>query len=233
MPAATAESEMHVKTIYLCSVMLLRSFPEINMVRNLKNEAARGGTEWRNVVLNFECREASRLHLESPYSIFANIGGHSHCRINKTAYRVETDMFLLSQPGDIYDLTVDNHQKTVLCNIHINKRFFDGVAATLQHTHEQLLNDPTSGRQATIKLNSQLYARNHSINSILQQLRQDSTYDNGAFDDTLILLTEHLLVQHAGIRKDMEKLPFVRVAVREDIYHRLTIARDYIHSNYR
>lgn len=212
--------------------MLLKEFPDINMVRGLKNNAARGAGEWRNVVLNFECKEASRLNLESPYSLFLNKKGHSYCSANGQQYRIETDSFLFTQPGDIYGLTVDNMHKTELCNIHINRNFFDGVAHTLASSDEHLIDDPTAIKSTGAHLFTQLYRKDATINHLTHKLTQEETYSNNSFEHVLMQLAEHLLLSSSEIQKSISKLPFAKAAVRIDIYKRLTLAKDYIQSNY-
>jgi len=212
--------------------MLLRQFPDINTVRKLKNDATNGSNEWRNVVLNFECREASRLNVESPYSLFINKKGFSYCTINDRNYRVETDRFLFAQPGDIYGLTIDNLQQTELCNVHINKRFFDNVVRTLTATDEQLIDDPDRDDTYDIRFFSQLYTKDETFNVLAGRLTRPETYTNNCFEPALIALIEYVVMQNQTVRKSISKLPFAKASVRTDIYERLSIARDYMHSHY-
>ncbi len=212
--------------------MLLKEFPDINMVRRLKNDAVDGYSEWRNVVLNFECREASRLNLESPYSLFINKKGHSHCTVNNRPYLVETDNFLFSQPGDIYGLTVDNMQKTELCNIHINKHFFNDVARTLTTPNDQLLDNPDNGNDQIVPVLSHLYKKDKTIDLLSTKLTNPDTYIENAFEDVLTTLVEHLLIQNEQIKSTIRKLPFMKTSVKIEIYNRLAAAKDYIYSNY-
>ncbi|GAA4468144.1 hypothetical protein GCM10023093_25230 [Nemorincola caseinilytica] len=212
-------------------VVLLNSFPDINMIRQLKNNAARGENEWRNVVLNFSCGQASRLDLESPYSLFLNRTGHSHCKVNRDHYRVETDTYLFSQPGDLYGLTIDNLHKTEICNIHICKRFFEGVAHSLTHTHAAQLDAPDD-MATNARFVTQLYRKDEALNAILDRLIAPGTYKEGLFEPVLMQLVEHLLLQNEDVRKSISKLPFVKAAVRSDIYRRLALAKDIIHSGY-
>ncbi len=212
--------------------MLLREFPDIDMVRRLKNEAARGADEWRNVVLNFNCREASRLNLESPYSLFLNRKGHSYCVVNGNNYRIETDTYLFSQPGDIYGLTIDNLQQTEICNIHINKRFFDGVAHTLTTDDEQLLDEPEVTREPGARLFTQLHPKDAVVNDLAHRLTLPETHASGQFETVLMQLVTHILSSGTDIQRSIARLPFARAAVRNDIYRRLALAKDHIRSNY-
>lgn len=201
------------------------------MVRQLKNNAARGQDEWRNVVLNFNCGEASRLNLESPYSLFLNRKGHSHCNVNGNNYRIETDTFLFSQPGDIYGLTIDNLRKTEICNVHINKRTFEGIAHTLTHSHAQQLDMPDD-THTDARFVTQLHHKDYPLNAILDRLTDAATYEHGLFEPVLMRLIEHLLLQNEDVKKSIGRLPFVKASVRDDIYRRLALGKDIIHSSY-
>ncbi|MES2703668.1 MAG: AraC family transcriptional regulator [Bacteroidota bacterium] len=213
--------------------MLLKQFPDINWVRQLKSDAARGtGNAWNNVVLNFECREASRLNLDSPFSLFLNNKGHSYCKVNKDNYRVATDTFLLAQPGDMYGLTIDNISKTELSNIHINRQFFYDVAHSLTGTHEQLLDNPVNHIEFPFPLFSQMYQRNPQFDKIAARLTADTPFDQAAFELALADLIGYLLSLNEGLKQKISELPFAKAAVRQDIYKRLALAKDYIHSNH-
>jgi AraC family transcriptional regulator len=212
--------------------MLLSEFPDIDMVRRLKANAISGQQEWRNVVLNFECREASRLNLSSPYSFFINRKGASYCAVNNNQYKIETDTILFSQPGDTYGLTIDNIDKTEICNIHISKRFFENAMYALTTSSAHLLHQPESEHEPTIQLFTQLYQKDQQTKLLVDRLTHKDTYSNNQFDECLTELIGHQLLQNNEIRKRIAALPFVKSAVRKDIYSRLALARDIMRSNY-
>lgn len=212
--------------------MLLREFPDLKLVRQLKSNAASCNTAWRNVVLNFSCAEASRLNLDSPYSFFLNRSGHSHCSVNNRHYRVETDRVLFSQPGDIYGLTIDNLHRTEICNIHITKNFFEEAAYAAITNDEKLLDNP-GGSLESILLHSQLYRRDEQLNTILNKLAQPTTFESNMFESVLADLVTTMIARNEDIARRISNMPFARPSVRADIYRRLTIARDHLHSNYQ
>jgi AraC family transcriptional regulator len=146
---------------------------------------------------------------------------------------VETDTFLFSQPGDIYGLTIDNLHKTELCNIHINKGFFDGAVNAMARGSEQLLDDPFDAGNTQVPLFTQLYRKDDRFNSLADKLTQPETYNTNSFEAVLAELIEHIVMQNTGIRNNIERLPFAKASVRAEIYHRLSVAKDYIHSNYQ
>jgi AraC family transcriptional regulator len=212
--------------------MLLKEFPDINVVKRLRNVATETSQEWRNVVLNFECREASRLALESPFSIFANNTGHSFCKLNKRHYRIDTDTFLFAQPGDEYGLIIDNHEKTELCNVHINRTFFNSAFESLNKDHDQLLDIPHYCQHEEYQLPSQLHAKDPIIKHLIKSLTAPATHDENKFETVLIELIGHLALKSDVVKRQVEQLPFTRKAVREELYGRMCVAKDFIYSNY-
>lgn len=212
-------------------MVLLHNFPDIDAVRKLKGNATGGSEAWRNVVLNFRCGEASRLNLESPYSVFINKSGHSYCNVNGRTYRVETDNALFTQPGDIYGLTIDNLNRTEICNVHITKRFFEEAAYAAISDDASLLSSPEGG-VTNILLQSQFYEKDRHLQLVTDKLSQKSIYEQNMFEAILADLTRVMICKNAEIAKKIALMPQARAAVREDIYRRLTVAKDYIYSNY-
>ncbi|MBX2907203.1 MAG: helix-turn-helix domain-containing protein [Taibaiella sp.] len=211
--------------------MVLREFPDLSLVRKLRGTATTGEHVWQNVVLNFECREASRLDLESPYSLFINKKGYSLCSVNGREYRVETDQVLFSQPGDVYGLTIDNINKTEICNIHISRHFFEQVAFSAMNSDANLL-DKHDGAMDTRHLNSQFYENSMRLQHLVDRLTTEPAIAGDNYDILMADIVKVMLGYNQEVAKKIADLPFARAAVRNDIYRRLTIARDFLHSNY-
>jgi AraC family transcriptional regulator len=210
--------------------MLSKQFPNLDWVRRLRNDASgQQATKWNNIALNVRCREACRTGVESPYSLFMNVSGHSYCNVNRKQYKVETDGFLFTRPGDHYDLIIDNLQQTETFNIHINRDFFHDVAADLTATDTQLL-DGAARPQNDPYLFTQLYARDAQLNGYMQLLAQAK--GKTAFDIALANMIGYLLKTDTGIQQQINALPAVNAAVRAEIYSRLILAKDMIHSHY-
>lgn len=211
--------------------MLLHNFPNINTIRKLKGNATEGNNAWKNVVLNFRCEKTSRLNIESPYSLFLNKSGHSHCNVNGRTYRVETDHVLFAQPGDVYGLTIDNINKTEICNVHITKQFFEEVAYCRMSNDALLLSSP-EGIIDNLLLQTQFFPKDKELKIVTDQLSHEITHEQKMFEATLADLVYLMICHNADVKREIELMPQARAAVRADIYRRLTIARDYLHSNY-
>ena len=211
--------------------MLLTQFPDINQIRRLKNEPAKPAEKWNNVVLNFKCKQANRTGIESPYSLFLNTQGFSYCNLNGNRYRIETDSFLLAQPGEIYDLTIDNRCTTEISNIHINYHFFNAVASAFALPTPLLLHNPEHITYSLPQLYSQLHTKTPEFTTLTTQLCTPAQ-NEADFEYTLSRLIEWLLLHNDSIKKQILALPPLKAAVKADVYKRLTIACDYITSNY-
>ncbi len=212
--------------------MLLTQFPDINQVRRLRNEATKPNEQWNNVALNFQCKQASRTGVESPYSLFLNVRGHSYCSINGSPYRIEDDAFLLARPGEIYDLTVDNVRGTEICNIHINRNFFHTVAASFIAPTHALLNDPFWEVDAMPLLNARLHPKNACFDAITSRLRSAAPNDTASFEQSLVMLIEWLLHNNEKTKQRIAALPPIKETVKAEVHRRLCMACDYIRSNY-
>lgn len=212
--------------------MLVHEFPDLNWVRSLRNDAASPVNTWKNIALNVKCRQVSRTGVESPYSLFLNKTGHSYCGVNKKQYRIEDDNFLLSRPGEQYDLIVDNLQQTETFNIHINKDFFHGWAHTLTTPHAQLLDKPFENTAAEPALFTQLYRKTGDFNLLIARLEAVNEGDMAGFDYVFGQVVQYLLLCSNDTRQQIANLPAVKQSVKADIYSRLAVAKDFIQSNY-
>jgi AraC family transcriptional regulator len=210
--------------------MLLKQFPDINMVRRLSNDAQTPANAWKNVALNIKCREVSRLNVESPYSLFMNRQGFSYCSVNKRQYLVETDTFLLSRPGELYGLVVDNMGQTEIANIHINRDFFNAIAHAYTAPAEKQL-DETGWPEATPTLFTQLYKKDEVITQLTNTLL--GTENGQDFEIALANIVVYLLSANEAVKRKIIGLPYMKTSVRVDIYKRLAMARDHIYSNYK
>ncbi len=201
------------------------------MVRRLRNESSKPADKWMNVALNVKCRQVSRTGVESPYSLFLNRKGFSYCTVNKQMYRVETDTFLLTQPGDIYDLVIDNTGQTEICNIHINREFFNNALYAISTTSPQLLNNPEN-KDYEHPLFTQLQTKDDTINRLVTRIVNQQPADANEFELILIEIINHLALSNDRIKASINTLPFLKASVRQDIYKRLSSARDHIYSTY-
>ncbi len=210
--------------------MLSKQFPNLDWVRRLRNDATdTAAPKWNNIALNVKCREAYRTGVESPYSLFMNVSGHSYCKVNSRHYKVETDSFLFTRPGDQYDLVIDNLQQTETFNIHINKDFFNEVARDITTPQAQLL-DGTATSPAQPWLFTQLYGKDEVLTGYTQLLAQAK--DKTQFDITLANMTAHLLKTDEQTQRQIAALPALNATVRAELYSRLILAKDIIHSHY-
>ena len=211
--------------------MFQTHFPDIDMVKKLSNEPLAPANIWKNTALNVKCKEVYRAGIESPYSLFMNNKGFSYCNVNGRQYRVETDSFLLTRPGERYDLIIDNLQQTEIFNIHINKQFFDALARSLTAPDDALINDPNNTGDHSPYLFTQLYPKDDRIQVLMQRIAQTGT-DKEAFELALANLLTHLLMTDNETSRKMESLPVMSATVKAEIYQRLATAKDHIHSNY-
>lgn len=212
--------------------MLVRQFPDLNVVRGLKNDATQPDKAWRNIALNIRCKEVSRLGIESPYSLFMNVRGHSWCTVNKQQYRIEDDTVLLTQPGDVYGLEIDNIATTEIFNIHLNREFVEANSSALLTGSAALL-DGATGVNTTMVLATQTMSKTDGINSIVARLQMAGEADTeDTYEVIFAELVTQLVMAEAANQRKVAALPVLRGAVKQDLYRRLLRACDYIHSYY-
>ena len=173
-----------------------------------------------------------RTGVESPYSLFLNRKGFSYCTVNKQQYKIETDTYLFTQPGDIYDLIIDNIDQTEICNIHINRDFFSKCTHAYTTGSNRLLDNEDQSND-TPDVFTRLYRKDDHMLCFIEQLSSMDITDKEAFELLLHDMISHILLSHEAIKRNIALLPFIKTTVKTEIYKRLAWACDFIHSNYQ
>ncbi len=215
------------------SHMLLRQFPNLAEVQKLGNpHLDRTKRPWRNVILNFKCTEAERKNIESPYSIFANLKGTSYVGVNGKEHRVESDSFLLTLPGDRYDLCIDAIEPTELFNIHINTDFLEQCANGFLISSNDLIHHNEKAKVSSLLLNNGHHPKTIQFNQLVESILRFSPEEKIETEHMYTNIVRFLLFQNTANAEKVAQLPMVKWAVRKEIAQRLESARDFMYDNY-
>ncbi len=223
--------------------MILRAFPNLQW---LKSEAEKGFNEarlpdgrvvpvqgWPSVILNVTTTNALRDNIKGPLSLFVNLSGESYATAGKHRARVDASTYFVSNADQYYSLEVDATKPVELFNIHFGQAFGGQVLDAMSNNTHAALNSPEVA-SANPNFHNRLYARSAQFNTIVQELaRNPELSSNGLLrEEHLAGLMTELLAAQANVARTTENLPSMRHAVREEVYARLALAVDYMHSHY-
>ena len=223
--------------------MLLREFPNLQWLKsqaehrfaNLRD--AQGNSlphpGWPTVILNTRTAKSQRTGIKGPFSIFMNLKGSSHCQVEKHRVRVEEGMYFLSNKDQYYDLEIDNQEETETFNIHFGEDFLERVSSGLTDSVGQWLEPETSFKGEVIFPN-RLFRFSAPTHDWLRNFqanfpnRDQKLYE----EEKLTELLQHILWDQEACYRKMQQLPNKKPGYRQEVYRRLTLAVDYLHSYY-
>jgi AraC family transcriptional regulator len=224
--------------------MILHEFPDLGWLKSQIDQRFQQRRAFNNlpletagfpsVIINTLVKHSYRPDILGPISIFCNKAGTSTCTVDNRAVRIDEEYYFISNRFQSYTLEIDSPQPVQTFNVHVGEYFSEGVLSALLTPADQIL---TNGlhQQAKGQVNfyNKLYRRGPVFNQLiqaLQQTQQGNTFHKLLFEEQLAALLTHLVCQHRDIIKQVQNMPGIRYSTRQELYKRLSVATDYMHS---
>ncbi|MCE7994238.1 MAG: helix-turn-helix transcriptional regulator [Roseivirga sp.] len=224
--------------------MLIHEFPDIQWLktkiregfsdRKAINNIPLSHSGWPTVILNTATRQADRRDIKGPFSLFLNLRGKSTIGVDGKQHQINEQCYTLSNPGQHYDLIIDDAETTETLNIHLGEYFYGQSLKAISESYAQLLDNPFGTRASTHLINPRTLLRNEAMNQQLGRLLQGykSVNNPDLQEEILFELLKGVMTENCRELKKTAALPIKSVAIREEISERLFLARDYIHSHF-
>ncbi|TDW95829.1 AraC family transcriptional regulator [Dinghuibacter silviterrae] len=219
----------------------MEEFPDITWLKGQIDRRFENRLGWGNCVLDTEgfpsviihtkTRECYRPDVKGPFSFFLNIRGSSICSVDRRASRIDTDSYFVSNNAQQYTLQVEKGSDTETFNIHFGEFFAASVLNALVTPADRILENGRDAELSPVLFFNQLHRRDVVFNELVNRLMRGGI-DRLFFEEQLSALLEYHLQQHRHIASRVNKLPPVKVAIRVELYKRLSRAMDAIHAGF-
>jgi AraC family transcriptional regulator len=223
--------------------MILKGFPDINWLKSQIDQGFRQKKGYNNtpldpggfpsVIINASVSESYRPDIKGPVSFFLNLSGSSYCKVDDRTVYIPEDYYFISNRSQPYTLTIESEKPIETFNIHFGENFTESVLGSLSITPAQALEYGMLKSSKTITFYNRLYKRDETFNRIvgsLEKLGQSNQFDKLLFEEQLTKLLTHQLLQHQEILWAMDKIPAAKPSVRTELFKRISLAKDYMHS---
>ena len=175
--------------------------------------------------------------VDSPFSIKIVTHGAEHYKVNNQRFKIESDSYLIVNQGDELEVNVQTANITQGICIYPPQQIIQEVYNYRIQTEEQLLNSEGNVFNPihfTRKNNSLTHTSTgafikETLPSILQNNASNVTVD---FHSIYTQLAEHLVHDQLGINKQLLNLKSSKKHTQEELYRRLSAAKEYIHYHY-
>ena len=149
---------------------------------------------------------------------------------------VRPGQFLILNNDQEYSCRINGPEKTKVVSVFFKNDFASEAYRDALSTEEYSLENPTVSDVSVPEFFQTLYPYNTNINEMLQRLvralNNGEHYENGALDDSFtLLLQELILLNHSEVLRS-KTVTAIKRSTQSEIYRRLCIARDLLHSTF-
>jgi AraC family transcriptional regulator len=222
--------------------MIAKEFPNLEWLKKqidlrFANRKGLGNMDlktggWPNVIINARTQVAHRPDIKGTLSLFTNISGISHCTVDKRKVKVDNQFYFLSNQEEEYTLNIENQQVTETFNIHFGENLIEEVYQGLLAPADQMLSQHFKHKNGIYFFN-QLYYRDETFNRLIFNIYQEHQAGNRNplwLEEQITQLLIYLLHSRRRLLAVVERLPPIKISTKIEIYKRLALVIDYLHT---
>lgn len=216
-------------------MMLLRSLPDFSSID--AELAQRFEANWgsENCIIWGRARRAEFGPVTHNLSIRAAWGGVQHCQFNGRTIAIDDDNFLILNDGRVCATRIYSTRSVeslVICfRPGLAERTYGAMAASI----EQALAHGDTLAQRTAEFAEHLHLHDRSVSPVLRFIKAHVIHgldDEAWYEEQLIFLLQRMQTHHRRVLDQVDRLQHVRAATRREIYRRVRLATDYLHTHY-
>ena len=161
------------------------------------------------------------------------LSGEEWYGINKRRIAVRPGQFLILNDDQTYSSNIDTIGKVQSLSIFFRNEFASAVFSDELHSEEQSLNDPFYNERQVPEFFQTL---NYAEPGLLKQLSdlifslESEGYNSNLADGHLVGILQYLIGAYKKGKKRVNNVNAVKASTRTEVYKRLCIAKDFMHS---
>jgi len=203
----------------------------VNQPQFLFPDGAQFGRD--NLVLHATGRRHSVTDFHGPLSIKSVIRGEVAWIVDSRELVVDSTNFVVLNDGEPYSMNVDAPRPMETCCAFFRSGFVEAVAQDATTSLESSLRAPF--RQGP-RLDFLSRIHTDSKQSILPHLwslaaRCAQQVQPSSFEEDFLILSKNLLALYREVRAQVARVPAAKASTREELFRRLQVAREYLHSH--
>jgi AraC-like DNA-binding protein len=164
-------------------------------------------------------------------SIKSFLGGTAFYNAGQGYFAVDDNHYLVLNQAQRYSINIESDTPVDSFCVFFEAGLSQDVYRSLTSSHSVLLDQPDAGRHRAINFFEKTYPNDDVLTPSLGRLKQTLTRMKPGHEwmhEQLCGLMERLLEVHAGVCREANALAAARAATREELYRRLSRARDYM-----
>ena len=192
------------------------------------------GFRHHNIVFNALARKSQCDSHVGCLSIKTVITGEETYEFNGLTKSVRPGQFLVLNNDQEYSSRIESAAKVRTLSVFFTKHFASEILRDVSQSEEGALSMPFDGAVYSPEFFQTLYpvegAIRDRLGKLVSDLEQEASYTNA--DEQLMFLLNDLLHIHHGAVKRSNNVKAIKPATRKEIYKRLCVAKDILHSTF-
>jgi AraC-like DNA-binding protein len=215
--------------------MLLRSLPDLTQSNTEFQTWFQSKWGRENCIIWGRTRLAEFGPCTHTLSIRAAWGGVEHCYVNGRTLAVDDDNFLILNHGQIYSTGIRSVQPVESLAICFKPELAEQVYSEVSASIEQALARGDAPAERTPDFMENLHPHENSVSPVLRFIRAHASRgvtDEAWYDEQLVFLLARMQCHHRRLLEQVERIALIRPATRREVYRRISLATDFLHTNY-
>jgi AraC family transcriptional regulator len=169
------------------------------------------------------------------FSIKSFSGGQARYDIDRGAFLVDDQCYLILNHGQEYELIIQSETPVTFFCVFFAMDLVKEIGRSLTSNTGKLLDVPVGANVPIPELYQRTYANDLLLSPVLNHIRELyplREHEPGWLTEQYHTLLHQLWLAHQQDRLEEAALPALRSATRKELYRRLYLARDYIKASY-
>ncbi|WP_316794388.1 AraC family transcriptional regulator [Pedobacter frigoris] len=193
-------------------------------------------TVCKNEVISETTSRAYNSGITEKYLVSTISRGSGDFVIGKRDLKLFPEKFIVLNEGSAYSNKIESAEEVNICSILFDADFVCDYEYSSANENRVLLDNPQYYKNGKPVFIEAIYALNEEVRTGIQQLKKAT--EMGLKDEVLLMeyfngcLSAYYDLYHAEVTNRAKSLKSLNLSTRSEILRRLSIARDYMLSNY-
>jgi AraC family transcriptional regulator len=204
-------------------------------IKNMSEQLRRVELNFDNAIIHSKLYKFEKKVYDSGLSIKLGHRGEEHYFIDNKKYAITRGEYLLVNRHRAFDCHLDSSELIEGFCLYLSQPIILETIHTLESKNEKLLDSISYNERREPQFLEKVYSTSGDVlgqflEGIRPMLERNQLLDLDSFFYTL---AEKLLISQASINKQIDSISAARRSTREELYRRLSIARQYIQDNFQ
>jgi len=216
--------------------MLLRTLPDFVAAHAEVQQSFNSKWGRENCIVWGRTRRSKFGPRTHSLSIRAAWGGEERCQFDGRTVAVDDDSFLILNNGRVCTTQIDAPQPVESFAIYFGPPLVEHTYGAMTLSIEKALERGDAVVERSAEFLESLQPHDKLVSPVLRFIRLHvlrGVDDEAWYDEQLNFLLERMLTHRGGVIERIDALQLIRTSTRREIYRRISLATDYLHSNYR